>query len=224
MSLFLDWYTYQVLDKNDNIIANWNYKIFIEWYTPLSEEFTLNDIFKPNPLGLSPILHFTFIGILLACAFIALRKDVEQAESPQKFKNFAYINLTLLLFIGFYVIIFPVMYLLPNDLYFPYLLYEDPKTNISYVFLLNSGYYFQVIAFALTFPYSIFYYYTIIVFEQRDRTIEKVINKIIEAHQEPLDIDKFIAEEELEKQPRRGSLEEDAESIYNKFIEQRARK
>ncbi len=205
ISLFLDWYTFEVYNTNKDLIASWNYHHFTGWTTPLLDAFTYNDLFRPHNLDISPILHFLFMFIIISCAFTTLTKDVEKVSSPQKLKNYAYLNLFLLLLVGFYIIIFPIGYLLPNELYFPFNMVEDHDANLFYVYSLDIGYYSQVIGFVLAFPYSIFYYQTITHFERKDQTVEKVIGKYIQEIQEPLDMDKFIAEEVL-KQRIKGEL------------------
>ncbi|MFX1315412.1 MAG: hypothetical protein ACFE9T_06075 [Promethearchaeota archaeon] len=226
ISLFLDWYTYQVFDINDNLISSWSYNMLIEWHTNLSEYFTLNEVFRPNNLNVSPFLHFMFIIIIILCGFITLTKDAEQAKTPQKFRNYAFINLFLLLLIGFYIMVFPMIYLCPNELYFPYFMYEDLDTNITYVYSLNIGYYFQVVAFIFTFPYAIFYYQTITHFAKDENTPEEVISKFIETKQEYLDLDKFIAEEELKHHIKgaKRDPEREIDHIYNKSIPKRFKK
>lgn len=224
ISLFLNWYSYQVYDINNDLIASWNYNLFTGWNTPLSDTFTLNKLFRPDNLNLSPIIHILLICVCVLCVYIALIKDVDQLISPQRLKNYSFMNFFLLLLVGFYVLIFPIAYLLSNNLYFPYLKYEDIQANITYVYSLNIGYYFQLIALILIFPYILFYYQTITTFEREEHTMEKAIVKYIEKNQEPLDLDKFIAEEELRQKVGQKEPLDEVELIYSQFQKKRARK
>jgi len=225
ISLFLEWYSCKVFDINNDLISSWDYNLFSGWNTPLSDAFTLNRVFKPDNLNLSPIIHIVLICICVLCVYIALVKDVDQSVSPpQKLKNYSFINFFLLLLVGFYVLVFPVAYLLSNNLYFPYLKYEDVQANITYVYSLSVGYYFQLFALILIFPYILFYYQTITTFEREEHTMEKAIVKYIEKNQEPLDLDKFIAEEELRHKIGQKKPQDEVEIIYSQFQKKRARK
>lgn len=221
ISLFLNWYRYQVFDINNNVIALWDYDLFTGWNSPLSDAFTLNYIFRPDNLDLSPIIHIILIGISIICVYIALVKDVEKVNSDQRLKNYSFLNFFLLLLVGFYVLVFPVAYLLANELYFPYLKYEDVQANITYVYSLDVGYYLQLFALILIFPYILFYYQTITTFEQEEHTVEKVMEKYTQQTQEPLDLDKFIAEEEVKK---RIEIKDEVVLNYSQFKKKRLRK
>ncbi|MFX1320781.1 MAG: hypothetical protein ACFFAQ_03965 [Promethearchaeota archaeon] len=224
ISLFLNWYSYQVFDIYNNLIASWDYNLFKGWNTPLSDAFTLNKVFRPDNLNLSPIIHIVLICICFLCVYIALVKDVDQGNSPQRLKNYSFLNFFLLLLVGFYILVFPVAYLLSNNLYFPYLKYEDVQANITYVYSLNIGYYFQLFSLILIFPYILFYYQTISTFEQEEHSMEKVISRYIQEIQEPLDLDKFIAEEELKQKVGKKKPQDEVELTYSQFQKKRVRK
>ncbi|MFX0044075.1 MAG: hypothetical protein ACFE8L_14265 [Candidatus Hodarchaeota archaeon] len=224
VSLFFNWYSYQAYDINNDLIASWDYNLFTGWSTPLSDAFILNQDFRPDNLNISPIMNILLICACLICVYIALIKDVDQSNSPQKLKDYSYLNFFLLLLVGFYVVIFPIAYLLSNELYYPYLKYEDVQANITYVYSLSVGYYFQLFALMLIFPYTLFYYQTITTFEQEEHTLQKVINRYIEKNQEPLDLDKFIAEEELKQKSGQDAPLNEVELIYSKFQKKRSRK
>ena len=224
ISLFVNWYNYQVFDINNNLIASWDYNIFTGWDTPLSDTYSLNRVLKPGNLNLSPILHILLICVCMVCVYIALVKDVDLSISPQRLKNYSFMHFFLLLLVGFYVVIFPVAYLLSNELYFPYLRYEDVQANITYVYSLSVGYYFQLFALMLIFPYILFYYQTITTFEQEENTMEKAIARYIQENQETLDLDKFIAEEEIKQKAGQEEHLNEVELIYSKFKKKRAKK
>jgi hypothetical protein len=221
ISFFLTWYRYQVFDINHHLIASWEYNLFTGWNSPLSDAFTFNTLFRPENLDLSPIIHIMLIALCIVCVYIALLKDVESSNSPQRLRNYAYLNFFLLLLLGFYVVVFSVAYLLPNDLYFPYLKYEDVQANITYIYSLSEGYYLQLFAFILTIPYILFYYQTITTFEREEYTAEKIMDKYIQETQEPLDLDKFIAEEELKK---KMEIPDEIDLVYSQLQNQRSRK
>jgi hypothetical protein len=67
--------------------------------------------------------------------------------------------------------------------------------GIVYSYMVGGGYLFQVIAFSFNFPYVIFYAATLLTFSKQNRTPEIIIREKLEQIQEPLDLDRLIAQE-----------------------------
>lgn len=200
ISIFLEWYSFQMYNFENTLVASWSYYFFIGWYTPLSSDIPVNIFMKPESSIIPFILHVILIGFILAAGYVILFKNIDTAKNIHTYNKCAYINLFLVLLIGFYVIVCPIIYLAPNELYFPFLSIRDYDLEYFYVYSLGSGYILQLISFPLTFPYSIFYYKTINSFIQQERAPEKLIEQKIQNSQEFLDLDKYIAEEELQQQ------------------------
>jgi len=43
VSLFLEWYSFQVVDINNELIVSWSYNLFSEWTTDFPRGATVND-------------------------------------------------------------------------------------------------------------------------------------------------------------------------------------
>ena len=196
-SLFLEWYSYRVFDINNNLIASWNYNVVLEWSTDLSELNSLNMFFKPNNLQIPFAMHFIFVLLLFFNVYCILFKDIESVQLDNKAKVYIYIQLSLLIFIGFYIVVFPIGYLLPQKLYYLFAEYYDPKSNISYSYSLGYGYFLQLIALIMIFPYILYAFQTYLRFEKENSNLNDVVQNIIKNTQEPLNMDKFIAEEQI---------------------------
>jgi hypothetical protein len=181
------------------LIASWSYNIFSEWTTVFSQNSTLNAEFRPDELVIPFIINVIYIGIILIAAYGIFFKDPENEKDLTKLYPFSYIQFFLLILNCYYLIIFPILYLIPNELYFPFLLVENITNGLFYYYCLGLGYCFQIIVFIMLFPYTIFYYQIIIKFELRENTPTKIIDRYIRNQQAPIDFDKLIAEEELKQ-------------------------
>ena len=215
ISLFLDWYNFQIFNLNGNILANWTYNIFSEWST---NDNMYYEQFEPNNLSIPVILNILIIIVIFVTAFGMIFRSIESVEELNKLYPFAYTNLFLLLLIGFYIFIFPIVYLLSNDLYFPFLMLRDIELEVVFFFCVGPGYLLQLLAFGLTFPHAIFYYQTIVKFEIERHSPVKVIEKYITQVQEPLDLDKFIAEEELTQKYEVIASNEENNQVKEEFV------
>lgn len=196
ISLFLEWYTFQVFDETSTLIASWSYTIFFEWDTPFSSGNPANEGYRPLNLGVPLVITILFIIVLIAAVFAVLLKDIGSTPSATALRKYSYLPLFLVILTTFYIIIFPIMYLLPNELYFPGLTNIDSELNYSFSYSISVGYILQLCGFVLIFSYAVYYYITVAELEKRDKTPQIQIDKIIRHVQEPLDLDKFIAEEQ----------------------------
>jgi len=197
VSLFLDWYYFQVFDENQELIASWSYNPFTEWSTSFSEDAAFNRLVEPSNLNIPLVINIAVLCCVVLTIYGLIYKDLEKNKTLDKLYPYAYINFTLLILNAFYIFIFPIFYLYPNRLYFPFLVYNDLELNYNFYYLIGPGYFLQLISFIIIFPYAFFYYQTIVKFETKEHSTSKVINRIIEKAQEPLDFDKLIAEESL---------------------------
>jgi hypothetical protein len=195
VSLLVDWYTFQVFESGI-LTVSWSYNIFFEWSTEFPSGVTINENFRPQNLEITPVLHFLFIAVLLFTLYTIFFKDLEQSEDLGSLKKFSVGFICLIALLLFYIVIFPIVYLLPNELYFPSLVDNDVYLVMRFSYSISYGYILQLVGFLLVFPYSMHYYITITQFEKQQNTPERRIASYIEKVQEKIDFDKYIAEEE----------------------------
>ena len=195
ISLFLEWYTFQVFDETSTLIASWTYTIFFEWNTPFLAGTPTNEGYRPLNLEVPLVITILFIIVLIAAVFVVLLKDIGSTPSAITLRKYSYLPLFLVILTMFYIVVFPIMYLLPNELYFPGLTNIDPESYFSFSYSISFGYILQLCGFVLIFSYSIYYYITVTELEKRNNAPQIQIDKIIHHVQEKLNLDKFIAEE-----------------------------
>jgi len=195
VSLFVNWYTFQMFE-NGILTVSWNYNIMLEWSTDLPPGITINENFRPENLAVPPVLNFLFIGILLFTLYIIFFKDLEQTENIGVLRKFSFGFICLIALLLFYIVIFPIIYLVPNELYFPSLVDNNIDLAMRLSYSISYGYVLQLIGFLLIFPYSLHYCITVTQFEKQENTPERRIAAYIENVQERIDFDKYIAEEE----------------------------
>ena len=221
LSIFFNWYSFQVLSINNEILASWEYYIFTEWITPFSGESSLNEALRPENLRIPLVINILFLAMIILSGYIVLFKDFEQADSLNSHIYNRYILGFLLLLNFFYIIFFPIIYLYPHKMYFPFLQIMDYEATIKYTYAIGPGYLMQLIVFPFICPYIIFYIRTITNFQQERKSIEKSLDKVIERVQEPLDIDKLIAQEELKQKfsDNKAHLDDMINSNLTSFLE-----
>lgn len=224
-SLFLEWYVFQVYNTNHTLIAYWSYSPLTGWSTIFSEDSTFNYMVKPEDIQMPLVLTGLFIVILVISAFSALFKDVERHHEFEKLYSYAYVNLFLIALNLYYIFAFPVFYLLPKELYFPFLLIKDKELEVTYYYSIGPGYFLQIIGFIMIFPYTTFYYNTIVSFKSKAQSPDKIIKKYTQYVQERLDLDKLIANEQLKLKFIDNPLDvkEDFEYKYKKAVKRRAK-
>ena len=150
-SLFLDWYVVQVYNSHHILIAHWAYNPLTGWSTIFSNNSTFNNIVKPDELEIPLILTGLFIIILVLSAYSALFKDLESQQELEKLSSFAYVNLFLIALNLYFIFAFPVFYLIPKKLYFPFLLIKDKELGVTYYYSIGPGYFLQIIGFIMIF-------------------------------------------------------------------------
>jgi len=219
LSLFLDWYTFQIYNLDKELVVSWQYNLFREWITPVSESSGLNESLRPPNLMIPLSITILFIVAIVLSGYIIIFKNFERASSLNGYSLYAYILLFLLLLVLTYIIIYPIMYLIPQELYFPFLQVTDYDAQLMYLYSIGPGYCSLLISFPLIFPYIAFYYKTITNFGYKDKTPEKQMQALIEKVQEPLDIDRMLAQEELKQQFSSEEGDKELNNILTSFME-----
>ena len=197
ISLFLEWYSFQVVDINNEVIASWSYNLFFEWTTNFPEGATVNEEYRPLNLNVPFYITILFIIMLVLSVGVIIIRDINLSKNTTSIRYYSYIFAFLLILTFFYIVLFPSIYLYPNELYYPVLTNIDTELNIVTYYSVGIGYILQLCGFVLIFPYSLYYILSATAFERNRHIPEIQIEKIILEIQEPLDLDEFIAEEEL---------------------------
>jgi len=227
-SVFLDWYYLQGISESGETVVYWIYSALFDWSTPFSKGALFNEFYQPKNATMPVAIVIIFIITLFLSAYSALFHDVERKNNLLKLRRFNFVNLSLVTLIGFFVLIFPLFFLLPNGLYYPFLLYYDYELEVTFYFSIGPGYFFQFISFGFTFPYALFNHSIINTFEREQSSVENTINRYIVSVREELDLDKLIAREEYELESTSDTPSEvpknEVEKIYEEFLTTRGRK
>lgn len=196
LSFFLDWYAIQVFNSDLTTVASWNYNPFTGWSTIFSENNTFNTFIRPPDLSIPTSINIVFFAMLFLSAYGLITKDVEQIKKLEMLRPWIVANYCVLITIGYYIVGFPMMYLFPNYLYFPFVLMNDKTLKLNFYYCLGPGYFLQLISFALAFPNTIFLHQIAAKFESKELIISKLQQDQVKMAQESVDLDKLIAEEE----------------------------
>ncbi len=188
LSFFLEWYSFRVFSESETIVS-WQFNLFNGWVSPI------NDYLQPEQIEIPFFINVMAIILLVLTGYIVFFMSIENATSLEKYRTYAYINGALLILVLCYISLFPFLYLLPNDLYYPLFHITNPDSGVTTAYSVGLGYVLQLISFPLLFPYSAFYISTILKFGQEDNNAELRFNKLVEKYQEPIDLDKYIASE-----------------------------
>jgi hypothetical protein len=228
VSVFLDWYYLQGINESGETVVYWIYNALFDWSTPFSPGALFNEYYQPKNATMPIAIVIAFVIILFISAYSVLFHDVERGDKLLKVKKFNFVNLSLVTLIGFFILVFPLFFLLPNSLYYPFLLYYDYELEITFYFSIGPGYFIQFISFGFTFPYALFNHSVITTFETEHSSVENTINQYIGSVREDLDLDKLIAKEEFELESTTNSQTEVPKSkvnkIYEEFLTTRGRK
>lgn len=225
-SVFLEWYSFQIYNFDNNLVVSWSYYLFSEWRTPFSTSSPLNEAMKPITATIPFIINILLIFGILASGYILLVKNIDRAHNLRNYTKYAYVNIFMMLLVGYYVVICPLLYLAPYNLYFPLLSIKNYELELIYFYSIGPGYLLQLISFPLIFPYSVFYHKTVLIFIHEERGPEKILQATITSSQEYIDFDRYIAEEELKngltdkKSPLTTNKQEDGiNPILTTFME-----
>jgi hypothetical protein len=215
----LEWYSFQIYDFENELLVSWSYHFFNGWVTPFSGISPLNEAMRPENVSIPFIVNILLIISLVMSGYIVTLKNVDQATNIKSYIKYGYVNGFLLLLIAYYLIICPVMYLIPNELYYPLLNIRNYDSGLIKWYAIGPSYILQLISFPLIFPYSVFYFKTVSKFINQQRAPEKVFHSLIEDSQEILDFDQYIAEEELNQEFDSQTPKDDINNILTTFIE-----
>jgi len=197
ISLFMEWYSFQVGDINNEIIASWSYNLFIEWTTDFPSGVTINEDYKPPNLRIPLIIEILFVAVLILVAIVVLIGNIGDTNNFKFRGYYSYSFVFLLVLTMFYIVIFPAVYLYSNQLYFPVLTNIDTDLNNTFYYSIGIGYILHLFGFILIFPYSLYFIVTSNSIERNRFKPEIQIEELIQNVQESLDLDEIIAEEEL---------------------------
>lgn len=228
-SIFLDWYYLQgTLDSGETIVSH-IYNVLLGWSTPFGKENAFNDFYAPQNAVMPVVIIVVFIVLVFLSAYSALFHDVEKGDNLIKVKRFGFIAISLVTLIGFFVLVFPLFFLLPNGLYYPFMVYYDYELELTLSYSIGPGYLFQVIAFGCTFPYAMFNQSVLSNFEKEKFAPAKVIQSYIESSKESFDLDKLIAQEEFEIESanqlkRKKKPKSEVGQIFEEFLSSRGKK
>lgn len=217
LSFFVQWYTFQAYTMNYELVVSWKYNILREWSTLVSDS-QFNEALQPTNLSIPLPLNIIFICSIILSGYVILFKDVEQTQSIANYRPYSYIlGMTLILNI-FYIVIFPLMYLVPQQLYFPFVQIANYNENLIFLFYFDVGYIFHLVAFLLIFPFTLFYFRIVNTFYNEQKSPENRVKTLVQEAQEPLDLDKLIAQE-VSKNMSKKSQEDELHILVQSFIE-----
>ncbi|MFO7794994.1 MAG: hypothetical protein R6W84_02500 [Promethearchaeia archaeon] len=191
-SLFLNFYSFRVISQPGVLISIWEYNFIFGW-----EGF--NTLYLPPNLGLSIEFMIFYLCCIITAMVLNILKNIEKTKNLSKFMLYAYINISLLMLIGFMVLIFPCFYLLQNGLFFPTVIVIEDASGYMLYYAIGIGYYLHIISFIMIFPYVIFYYQSIRKFNIDQNSFSDRVKEVLAQENEGLDIDKYITEEEIRK-------------------------
>ena len=227
-SVFLDWYYFQGVLDNEAIITLWVYNALLGWSTPFAGENAFNQFYEPQNATMPFAVVVAFIVVIFLSGYSALFHDVEKGDNLIKVKRFGFVTLSLVTLIGFFIVVFPLFFLLPNDLYYPFMVYHDYELELTLSYSLGPGYWLQVISFGCTFPYALFNQSIVSTFKKEQSTPEKMVNDYITSTKELFDLDRLIAQEELaiesSRAKRKKGVKNEAMETYEVFLESRETK
>ena len=230
VSVFLDWYYFQGVNDSGKLVIYWVYNALFDWSTTFSQGALINDFYEPKNASLPVGIVIAFLIVIFLSAYSVLFVDAERKDNLFRLKKFGFVNLSLVTLIGFFVLIYPLFFLLPNGLYYPFLMYFDYDLGVTFYYSIGPGYFLQLISFACTFPYAMFNHTVINTFEKEESSVENTINKHIGEVREYLDLDKLISQEEFKLESTKESLKEspdsisEAQKIQGDFLTVRGRK
>lgn len=214
-SIFMDWFHFEAYNRNGKHIASWTYNIFTEWSTTKSG--SENKSLRPSDLNLPIAMNIILLFFIFICLYSSLFRTIgEQEDLNQKTKGFSYANFILLFLNAFYLFVFPLFYLTPNNLYFPFLIRNNADANVTVYYYIGFGYALQVLAFLLIFPYTLFYYDIVQKFYSEEMAPKRVMEKYRNYIQEPIDFDKLISKEDIALKLEKSSLINSKDSMINK--------
>ena len=74
-SIFLEWYSFQIYDFDNELLVSWSYSFFNGWVTPFSGSSSLNEVMKPENVSIPFIVNILLIIALVASGYIVVLKN-----------------------------------------------------------------------------------------------------------------------------------------------------
>ncbi|MFX1572785.1 MAG: hypothetical protein ACFFB0_08550 [Promethearchaeota archaeon] len=189
-SLFLDWYSFYIYGAFHEVIVTGHFSMVFGWSIHTTQPNILTDQYEIPEAFFIAIIS---IIIIILAFYDVLFRDIDTDKNHDRiiFSSWITICIWSLIFINLFA--FPLLFFIPRDLNFPFAYYEDLQTHSLHFCAIGPGYIAQIIAFVLITPYASFHYQTIRRFDKKEKTVEQTILNA----QEPLDLDKLLAEEEV---------------------------
>jgi len=192
-SLFLEWYSFYIYGNSHELIVQGHFSMIFGWTIKTTQPNTLANLYTQYEIPESFFIAIISIVIILVAIYEVLFKDIDTDTKHEGIILSSWIIICAWALLILYFFILPFLFFIPKDLSFPFAYYEDLQTHSVHFCAIGPGYIAQIIAFILITPYAAFHYQTIRRFEKEEKTVEMTILKF----QEPLDLDKLLAEEEV---------------------------
>ena len=192
-SLFLEMYYFQIVEEG-TILASFSYSLFFGWHTDILE-YDFLTMYRPE-VEIPFVITIIFLGLLSYCGYLLLRDSVEKQRNHLLIKQ-SYMLIFLLILDLFYIVAFPLFYLIPNGLYFPYLIFWDESLGWDFVYSVGPGYLLHTLGFLLTFTYAFHCWMISRKFKIQARSKKVLLEKKLKKIHAPLDLDALISEEKV---------------------------
>ncbi len=220
LSLFVDWYYYEVR-ADGGFIAKWSFQLLRGWDYSSPEVFESNEIFKPVNSMEVLTMSILLMVMIIICGYGSLLKNVELTNSIQKSKLYIYLNVFLVMLLGYFIVILPCTFLFSQKLYFPFMNHKDLQEGTTSFYCIGPAYLMQGAAFVMIIPQVIISVITINKFRSEQETPERFVEEKLKESKEEIAIDKIIAELNVELHQKTNN---DVNVIYEQFQQQRWRK
>lgn len=222
VSLFFEWYTFQVFSWEGDLLALWEFDLFSGWQTPFSPDDWFNTAYEPGFLPIPIIIQIIYLILMVISLFTLLLFNLDDSNKLKKRRKFSYLYLSSILISVYYICVVPIYFFILSQLYFPYLTFTDPEF-IVINYGAGIGYWLQCVAFICIFPYMFYFAMITMQFEQAPEPFEKKLNAILKKVLIPIDFHQLIAEErvELENCKLFNDYGDPQKDIFEQFVKQR---
>lgn len=222
ISLFFEWYSFQVFSWEGDLVALWEFNLFSGWHTPFSPDNWFNSAYEPDFLPIPLIIHIIYLSLMLISLFSIISINLNDPKKLTKSKKYSYVYLSSILISGYYICIVPVYFFIIPRYFFPYLTFTDPEFVVI-EYGVAVGYWFQCFAFACMFPYMFYFAVITMQFERAPEPFEKKLNSILKKVLIPIDFHQLIAEERLELENHNSFIDsqDTGKDIFEQFIKRR---
>ncbi|MGQ4876686.1 MAG: hypothetical protein ACP6IY_21675, partial [Promethearchaeia archaeon] len=202
ISLFLDWYSIEIWDDSSQLVLKIHYSIFFNWMKS-NENISNNYITLPSTEAFSQLIIMIFLIILFLSFPLSLILNLGKKNRTSKLQNYSLGLIIIPTFTIIILIYFPIFYLIPHKLYFPFIVKQDLELNLKMFYSIGPGYILQAFSFISMFPYSMLIIRIVEIFSDGSEVMDEKIEKFLNENQNRLDIDALIAEEEFQIEKNR---------------------